>query len=139
VCPSGRPGKASDRLCARSDGREKRVMCTFFLRRTCCLILITLPSLNSGVVLFHKLCIKAPENQSSPRVRVRRVYKRLRLHPLMERWFPDSGKYTNGSGCILRWSVGFQIRERTFILSYQISMRCQIILQICRRVGSYIH
>ena len=78
-----------------------------------------LNSLNPRAVLFHKLCTKAPENQSSPRVRVR--------------------GYTKGSGRILWWSIGFEIRKRTFHLAYQISIRCQIIPQIHRCVGPYIH
>ena len=76
---------------------SKRVA-SFFLRRTCYFMLITLNSLNSGVVLWKYCFINCVSK-----------HQKIKLAP----GYGCAG-YTNGS-------VGFKIQERTFNLSYQIS------------------
>ena len=69
----------------------------FFLRRTCCFMLITLNSLNSGArAVVWKYCFT---NCASK-------HRKIKVAP----GYRCAG-YTNGSGCILWWSVGFQTRE----------------------------
>ena len=70
----------------------------YFLRRTCCFMLITLNSLNLGVVLW-KYCFT---NCASKHRKIKLAFG-----------YGCAG-YTIGR-------VGFKIRERTFNLSYQIS------------------